>query len=315
MSYAVRNDCLRTVTLICDDIGALHIGPVARGDLCCLQLLLATPTWGSAERRLARAGTKVSRSLCNMQRQRAPSLTYMLCVAVVQVDGRWWRSAPGGGFWRHFAAGDRRLGGPEMLCGELRSAAQPATAMGRDTESWLGCWWPEASGRRQYMSLRVTLAHWHSDWRLALFGALLCLNPSAAQHVVHGDCSSSSRRVMTSFSLLKVGSWKASYVSLCVWRLKDNALLLLPLRKQHICCPCFNQVDSKLHATLLDVLQTALALAGYGNEEQQSWLSEKGSGKRLAVREIMGVARATYLQRRCSVQLPYAQPHPAVPHP
>ena len=25
--YAVRNDCLRTATLICEDIGALHIGP------------------------------------------------------------------------------------------------------------------------------------------------------------------------------------------------------------------------------------------------------------------------------------------------
>ena len=200
---------------------------------CCWRAGGAAPACGSAEHRLARAGTKVSRSWCNMQRQCAPSLTYMLCVAVVQVDGRWWRSAPGGGFWRHFAAGDRRLGGPEMLCGELRSAAQPATAMGRDTESWLGCWWPEASGRRQHMSLRVTLAH----WRLALFGALLCLNPSAAQPVVYGGCSSSSTRVMASFSLLKAGSWKASYVSLCAWFMNDNAFRLLPLRKHNVSSP------------------------------------------------------------------------------
>jgi len=145
----------------------------------------------------------------------------------VAICARWWILAP-------LRSRRSKARGPEMLCGELRSAAQPATAMGRDTESWLGWWWPEASGRRQYMSLRVTLAHWHSDWRLALFGALLCLNPSAAQHVVHGDCSSSSRRVMTSFSLLKVGSWKASYVSLCTWFMNDNAFRLFPLRKQRI---------------------------------------------------------------------------------
>ena len=92
-------------------------------------------------------------------------------------------------------------------------------------------------------------------------------------------------------------------------------VIITTQKTTYLCCPCFDQVDSKFPAALLDVLQTAFALAGYGNEEQQSWLSEKGSGKRLAVREIMGVARATYLQRRCSVQLPYAKPHPPVPHP
>ena len=73
-----------------------------------------------------------------------------------------------------------------------------------------------------------------SDRRLALFGALLCLNASAAQSAVCVGWSSAFRRAVPGFSLLNAGGWKASYVSLCAWLTNDNALLLFPLRKQRI---------------------------------------------------------------------------------
>jgi len=148
-----------------------------------------------------------------------------------------------------------------------------------------------------------------ADWR---FHALQQLSAQAAQPVVYGSLSSSSRRARPSFSLLDAGSWKARYVSLCAWFLNDNAcdhyhsenivsLLSLPGsgRFKASCCPS----------------RYATNVTGASWLWQQSWLSEKGSGNRLAVREIMGVARATYLRRRCSVQLPCAQRHPPVTHP
>ena len=52
-----------------------------------------------------------------------------------------------------------------------------------------------------------------SDRRLALFGALLCLNPSAAQSAVCAAWSSSFRRALPSLSLRNAGGWKASYVT------------------------------------------------------------------------------------------------------
>ena len=51
------------------------------------------------------------------------------------------------------------------------------------------------------------------DQRLALFGALRCLNASPAQSAVCAGSSSAVRRAMPSFSLLEGGGWKASYVS------------------------------------------------------------------------------------------------------
>jgi len=180
---------------------------------CCWRAGGATPTWGSAERRLARAGTKVSRSLCNMQRQRAPSLTYMLCVAVVQVDGRWWRSAPGGGFWRHFAAGDRRLGGRKCFAvnyGARRSQQRPWAETPR--VGWV------VGGRRRVVegniclfASRLRTGILTGDWRFSVLSCastlqLLSLQPAVPRLV-------RLERVMPSFSLRKTGGWKARYFS------------------------------------------------------------------------------------------------------
>jgi len=62
-----------------------------------------------------------------------------------------------------------------------------------------------------------------SDQRLALFGAPLCLNPSAAQPAVCAGWSSALRRAIPSFSLRNAGGSKASYVS-SRWRFRTAVL-------------------------------------------------------------------------------------------
>ena len=62
-----------------------------------------------------------------------------------------------------------------------------------------------------------------SDRRLALFGAFLCLNPSAAQSAVCAGWSSACRRALPSLSLRNAGGWKASYVS-SSWRFRTAVL-------------------------------------------------------------------------------------------
>jgi len=62
-----------------------------------------------------------------------------------------------------------------------------------------------------------------SDQRLALFGAPLCLNASAAQPAVCAGWSSALRRAIPSFSLRNAGGWKASYAP-SRWRFRTAVL-------------------------------------------------------------------------------------------